>query len=83
MAPAVDIHRAPPNAHVLRVPGDRAVRVEFTDREIFVTAAKNGAVIARVRRTIEWAEAIADTLSAARLVHEAEALRRECQRWRW
>ena len=77
----------PPTAHGpagyrLPVPGDRPIRVELTANSIGVIS-KNDQLLLRSRRTIECAEEIADQLAAHRLVLEADALRKEAQKWRW
>ena len=67
---------------VLKVSGDRPIRIELTARHIGVIS-KNDVLLCRTRRTIECAEELADLLSGQRLILEAEALRKEAARWRW
>ncbi len=68
--------------YVLKVAGDRPVRIELTGTNIGVIS-KNDVLLLRGRRTVENAEAIADLLSSQRLVLEAEALRKESRKWKW
>jgi hypothetical protein len=68
--------------YVLYAGKDRPVRIELTDAMIRLFP-RTGPMLFECRRTIECAEQLADLLSLQRCVLEADALRRESQRWKW